>query len=420
MVKAIDSRAECLWLESRGSSFSKVLTHLPLLREAGVISVPWCWYCALADLAPPCAPYKDNISMRKGMKKPLAASGRVWQGGLELMKRYLTDLAVERKRSCPSQHQTSLASMTSQSLKSIKKPLATSVLGSNVPWSWWKHTSWKQVITPFAASCPLQAWHHNPKNTCNQCVWQQCALELMKARLFGIKCSSPSQLHAPCKDYLWIHWKLLEANVFGSCVLMKTHFVEASDHPLRSIISLARMTSQSLNSQLQPVCLAAVYALELMRRTSVGKKMASPSEHQMSLASVTSQSLKSIKKPLATSVLGSSVPWSWWKHTSWKHVIIPFAASCPLQAWHHNPKKHLQPVCLAAACFGADENTLRWIKWSYPSQRHVSLASMISQSKTSVLGSSVSWNNMAPAEFPFLDSLPGQACYSAKPHNHAT
>ena len=135
MVKAIDSRAECLWLESRGSSFSKVLTHLPLLREAGVISVPWCWYCALADLAPPCAPYKDNISMRKGMKKPLAASGRVWQGGLELMKRYLTDLAVERKRSCPSQHQTSLASMTSQSLKSIKKPLATSVLGSNVPWS---------------------------------------------------------------------------------------------------------------------------------------------------------------------------------------------------------------------------------------------------------------------------------------------
>ena len=50
--KDVDLGAEGLWLELWGVLFSKVLTHLPLMREAGVNSVLWCWCRALADFAP--------------------------------------------------------------------------------------------------------------------------------------------------------------------------------------------------------------------------------------------------------------------------------------------------------------------------------------------------------------------------------
>ena len=139
----------------------------------------------------------------------------------------------------------SLAGMTHQS----QKLLETSVFGSSVAQSSWKHISWKQVIFPFAASCPLQNDTSTPKKT-------------------------------------------LATSVFGSSVtqrdleLMKTHLLEASDHPLCGHVSCKRLNP--LKTPLKPVCLAVVWlSLELIE-TNLLEASDHPLCSFMSLESVTS------------------------------------------------------------------------------------------------------------------------------------
>ena len=127
--------------------------------------------------------------------------------GLQLMKAHLLEASDRRLRSI-------MGLLQAWHLNPKKTP-ATSVFGSSVPWSWWKHTSLESSDHPLRSfMSPCKHYIFNPLRTpWNKCGWQLRGLELTKA-----------------------------------------HFLEAADHPLRSITC----PSQAWYLNLKPMCLAVV------------------------------------------------------------------------------------------------------------------------------------------------------------------